>query len=67
MGNRPKFSDGDIVEMILDLDKKWISVKVNDNDEMIVTKSVKVRDDIEYCMAVSLKISSIEILDYFED
>ena len=62
------FNNGDAVEMIFDLKKRSISVKVNDNDEKTLIQDVAESDDIEYCMAVSFidEDACIELLDYFE-
>ena len=35
-GNNPSFEEGDIVEMVLDLIKQEISMKVNDGDKSYI-------------------------------
>ena len=62
----PEFKTGDIVQMILDLEKEQISIKVNQEDECIVHESITVGEDIEYAMAVTLQRlnDEIELLDY---
>ena len=51
----PQYRNGDTVEMILDLKNKCIYIRVNEQEKILVVDDVTIGDDIEYCMAVSLK------------
>ena len=56
------YKPNDIVEMILDLTKREISLKTNDGKEVIVFKNIFIAQDIEYCMVVTLVTEYDEIL-----
>lgn len=64
----PEFDEkGDIVQLILDLEKKSISMTVNGQKRQIVVKNIETGDDIEYCMCVTLRNEDdcVELLQYY--
>lgn len=64
-----EYKDDDTVEMILDLQNKCISIKINEEENITVIGGVTTDDNIEYCMAVSLSFeqTSIKLCNYYQD
>ena len=61
--NAPRCSQGDIIEMTLDLDKLQISYKVNEKDCGVAFKDI---ESMEYkaCLCVHFKGDTIDLLNY---
>ena len=60
----PIFNRNDIVMMILDLNAKTLSFKINNGDKNCVFTDIATENDIEYCMCVCMSLGqdAIELI-----